>query len=159
MIFRILKFSLVGLIWSYFYIYYSNILFLYIWKFDFLNLGSWLKISDYWNHGGAIKESKDFIFLFMLLALIPVWIIGWRKLYQVNYAKLLLLPYTLYNQHIINKYKDKPQHFVLKTGGTSLKAEEEIKLKQAAVKPNTEQEADKIRLAIQEKINKSRNKI
>lgn len=155
MLSRILKVSIVGLIWTYLYVRSTQLLFIYAWNFDYFSASSWQKIFDFWNSGGTIKKGKDYLFLFSLLMLIPIWLIGWRILFKINFLSVLILPITLYNDRIIRKYGASSKRIILKNMGVSIKTEDDVKSKLEAIKPNEWNEANKIRDAVQEKFKKT----
>lgn len=157
MIFKAFKITLVGIIWSYIFIYCSNVLFSYLWGFNLLSPQSWKKIADYWNQGGAIREGKDYVFLLMIFLLVPFWIIGWKKLYRIDYIRIVISPFTLYNHFVINRCCRNGGRIALKNVGKTKKVKLEIKERKEAVKPHPEQDADRIRQAVKNKLNKSLN--
>lgn len=77
-----MKFIIVGIVWSYVFIYASVLLTIKLWNFNYLSVSDWGIIDTYWEQGGAIRQPKDYVFFFTLLALIPVWLLGWRYLYK-----------------------------------------------------------------------------
>lgn len=158
MIKKLLKASVVGVIWSYFYIFVTDLLLIYIWNFDYLSPADWQTVNIFWKQGGVIKNGKDYLFLFSLLMLVPFWLAGWKYLYNRNYIEILLWPLTAYNRFIIRKYGEGSPRILLKNMGTGIKIEEELKLKTEAVKPIEWKEADKVRRAVSEKLSASRNK-
>lgn len=90
--------------------------------------------------------------------LVPLWLSGWKYLYNRNYIEILLWPLTAYNRFIIRKYGEGSPRILLKNMGTGIKIEEELKLKTETVKPIEWKEADKVRRAVSEKLSASRNK-
>ncbi len=160
-IFKILKVLLVGAVWSFVYVYTAETVMIAAWNFDILNLRDWQVINTFWESGGKIKTGKDYLFVGMLLALIPLWFWGWRLFCRVSYIKILLFPLTWYNNRMIKKYGENTPHITLKNMGmTQSKPNmEEIieqRLKETA-KPR-EKETGKIRRSIQEKISASEKK-
>ena len=81
-----------------------------------------------------------------------MWFVLLKRLLCLNYLNLLLSPFLLFNKLSINKYKAQNKRILLKNIGTSVKVEEEIKLKTATVKPQERNEADKIRSAVSQKL-------
>lgn len=158
MIFKLLKVSLIGIIWSYIYLWAVQALFVNFWHFDFLAKTDWQKISWFWNGGGTIRSSKDYLFLFSLLMIIPFWLIGWKIFYNFRYLEFFLAPLILYNRYIVRKYGQNSQRIILRNIGSGKKVEQEIKEKTAAVKPKEWHEADRIREAVQHKLLTRKNK-
>lgn len=99
-----LKWAIVGVIWSYFYLLMTMILFKSVWGFNYMSRRSWNVISTFWEQGGRIKSGNDYLFVICLLLLIPLWIWGWKKLYKTNYVALLLIPVLWYQNRSAKKY-------------------------------------------------------
>lgn len=160
-IFKILKAVVVGSLWTFVFVYAADIIMIMIWNFDILNIRHWQVINTFWESGGKIKTGKDYIFVAMLLSLIPLWLWGWRYFYKVSFLKVLLSPIVWYNNRMIKKYGEQSSRIVLKNLGTATKKpnmEEMIeqRLKQSA-KP-MKKASGKIRSSIQEKISSPGNK-
>ena len=160
-IFKFIKALIVCTIWSAVYLYATDILMIYIWNFDFLNIHHWEVINTFWEKGGKIKTGKDYLFVAMLLSIIPVWLWGCRYFYKVNYLNILLFPITYYNNRMIKKYGEGTSRIVLKNMGATRekpKLEDiiESRLKESAQK--TEKESNKIRQNIHNKINSANKK-
>ena len=155
MIGKLFKASVVGIIWSYIYIFATELLLYYLWNFDYLSPQDWRTINTFWEHGEVIKTWKDYLFILSLLVVIPLWFWGWKYLYRQNYLEILLWPLNAYNRHIINRYGSESKRILLKNIGNSVKVEEEMKQKTAAIKPIEWKEADKVRQAVSEKISSS----
>ena len=152
MIKKTLKTIVVGGVWTVLYLFVTRVLFVSIYGFDYLSPYDWHKINVFWTNGGVIKSGRDYLFLFCLLMLVPVWFVLLKRLLCLNYLNLLLSPFLLFNKLSINKYKAQNKRILLKNIGTSVKVEEEIKLKTATVKPQERNEADKIRSAVSQKL-------
>lgn len=156
---KFLKFSLVGIIWSYFFIYASVIFTIQLWNFNYLSLSDWSIISSYWQQGGIIRQPKDYGFFFTLLALIPLWLVGWRYFYKKSFIAVLLAPIVWYNNKMITKYGSNSSRIILKNlGSTSKKLDpkELIENKLKRVKHTMEEQektADTLREQLREKIN------
>ncbi|MBE6448924.1 MAG: hypothetical protein E7018_06500 [Alphaproteobacteria bacterium] len=152
---KILKFLIVGIVWSYFFIICSNFAVYKIWNFNFLSAHSWQIIINFWNAGGIIKTAKDYVFLISLFSLPFIWIYGWRKALKINYLQLLLYPLEAYNRHIINKYGQDSSRVVLRNLKSSQKIMEEIKSQLDSIKPAKNKEVSNIR----SQVNKQREEI
>ncbi len=153
---KTLKISIIGIVWSYLYFYYANILFLFLWGFDLFSAESWQKIALFWDYGGVIREGKDYAFLLTLLVTPIIWILGWRLLCRVSPVKIITWPFEAYNRHIVRKYgAQSGKRIILKNMGKGTNVEESIKIATEAVKPKPEQDADKIREAIKNKLSKA----
>lgn len=157
---KITKFSLVGMIWSYVYIYCTGILMFLLWNFDYLSTNDWQTIGNFWEGGGSIKTGKDYIFMTMLLLIIPFWILGWRYFYKINFVQLLLSPIIWYNKRQIKKYGP-TTNIVLKNMGTNKKGPQLQEMIADRVKLANKQKEPaslKIRESVQEKISTTENK-
>ena len=77
-IFKFLKALVVGSVWTVIFVYIAENIMIYLWNFDILNTRDWQIINSFWESGGKIKAGKDYIFILMLLALIPLWFCGWK---------------------------------------------------------------------------------
>lgn len=160
-LFKILKAAIVGAVWTVVFVYAARIIMISIWNFDILNMRDWQVINTFWESGGKIKTGRDYLFVGMLLALIPLWFWGWRFFYRLSFVKILLFPITWYNNRMIRKYGENMPRIILKNMGAAKSKPnmEEIieqRLKESA-KPR-EKETGKIRRSIQEKISASEKK-
>ena len=150
--FHFIRFMLIGVLWSYFFITLANLLMYKLWNFSFFSARSWKTLSYFWNNGGIIKTAPDYAFLAMLLAMPFLWIWGWRRLCRVNYVDILLFPLNAYNRRIISKYGHDSSRIVLKNLKSSQKMIEEIKDKIESIKPEKAKEGNTIRTRILQKI-------
>ena len=154
-LFKILKAAIVGAVWTVVFVYAAQIIMISVWNFDILNMRDWQVINTFWESGGKIKTDRDYLFVGMLLALIPLWFWGWRFFCRLSFVKILLFPITWYNNRMIRKYGENTPRIILKNMGAAKSKPnmEEIieqRLKESA-KPR-EKETGKIRRSIQEKI-------
>lgn len=99
-----LKWAIVGIIWTYIYLFITMVLFKSTWGFNYMSRSSWGVISTFWEQGGRIKSGSDYLFVICLILLIPLWIWGWKKLYKANYVAILLVPLLWYQNRSANKY-------------------------------------------------------
>lgn len=158
-IFKIIRTFLIGIVWSYIYFVIINSLLIIFWNFSIISSSSWKLLNAYWENGGAIKAGKDYLLITILLLYIPVWLWGWRRLTKVRFLNILLAPICWYNAYVIRKYGASKNRILLKNMGRSKKIEEEIEeMSKPAAKVNTDEEANKIRDAIAEKINSVKHK-
>lgn len=148
------------LIWTYLYIAITGTIFIYFWNFNILSLENWNLIKEYWESGGIIHTWKDYLFLFMLLAYIPLWYKGWISIQKINFLKIILWPIEKYNQHIIKGYDSTSSHITIKNmGKEGIKIEEEIEIKsKPKTQIQTDAEVNKIREAVASKINSVKHK-
>lgn len=61
-----MKFIIVGIVWSYVFIYASVLLTIKLWNFNYLSVSDWGIIDTYWEQGGAIRQPKDYVFFLYL---------------------------------------------------------------------------------------------
>ena len=52
-ILKFMKFIIVGIVWSYVFIYASVLLTIKLWNFNYLSVSDWGIIDTYWEQGGA----------------------------------------------------------------------------------------------------------
>lgn len=153
-LFRIIRFLTIGAAWSYVYLLISNSILILFWNFNILSPQSWHLLNIFWEKGGIIKTGKDYLLLFLLLLLFPIWFWGYRRLLKTNFINLLLLPFQIYNDKMLKKYGADSKRIILKNLGRTTQTEESI---DDRVKPKTpvktDEEVNKIRSAISEKIN------
>ncbi len=152
-IFKFIRFTLIGSIWSYCFFFITNFAFYNIWNFNFMSSKSWKTVSAFWNRGGIIKSSSDYIFFFVMISLPLIWILCWKKLLKVNYTDLLLYPIKAYNRRIIQKYGTDSPRIVLKNMKSNQKIIDEIKEQIASIKPEKNKESGNIRSEINKKLN------
>lgn len=153
-IFNIIRALFIGISWTYIYFVIINSLLIIFWNFSIISSSSWKLLNSYWESGGAIKAGKDYLLFTILLLYIPLWIWGWKRLIKVNFLNILLAPIRWYNDYMIRKYGASTNRILLKNMGRSKKIEEEIEeLSKPATQVKTDEEVNKIRNAIAEKIN------
>ena len=151
-IFKIIRFAIIGFVWTYVFLFAANYAMYELWSFNFLSAHSWNTISNFWNAGGIINSKQDYLFLLMLFSIPIVWIVGWFLLLKVNYFELLIYPIIAYNRHIINKYGHDSSRVVLRNLKSSQKMIEEIKEQLESIKPAQAQEVGNIRSEVLKKI-------
>jgi len=152
MIRKILKMLIVGGVWTILYLFVTRFLFVKFAGWDYLSPLDWQRIEYRWNSGAAIKSFHDYMVLFVLLMLVPVWFFLCKYWYRMNYINLLLSPFKLVNKIMLRRYASDNKRIILRNIGTGMKVEEEIKLKTAAIKPQERNVTDKIRSAVSKKI-------
>lgn len=157
-LFKILKASIVGAVWTVVFVYTARIIMISTWNFDILDMRDWHVINTFWESGGKIKTGKDYLFIGMLLALIPLWFWGWRFFYRLSFLKILLFPITWHNKRMIKKYGENTPRIVLKNMGSGKNKQNMEEIIEQRLKESTkprEKETGKIRKSIQEKISSS----
>ena len=147
-ILSLIRFVVIGFIWSYVFVFLTHFLMLKLWSFNLFSVRSWQIINRFWEAGGVIKTARDYAFLTMLTSLPIVWILGWRFFLNQNYLNILLAPINAYNNHIIKKYGSESKRIVLRNIKSSQKMIEEVKEQIDAIKPAKNQEASIIRTEV-----------
>ena len=86
------------------------------WHFDIFQKRYWEIIGDFWREGGVIDQPSEYMFLFTLLMIVPVWVWGFKK--PKNYLTSKLFSFRFwYHDYIGRKYAGQPTHIVLKNMG------------------------------------------
>lgn len=152
------KWAIVGIAWSYVYVVITLTFFKFFWGFNYLSRHSWRIISKFWDEGGRIRTASDYFFILALILLIPLWIMGWKKLYRTNYAQLLLFPILWYQKRQAGKYMKKMSRIKIRNVGISVSADVkqdfDTKLKQQQMAIEKESKASQdIRSHIKNKLN------
>ena len=156
-ILKLFKWLITGALWSYVYFLCTVSLFVSIWNFNYLSSSSWQVITEYWQKGGVIKTGTDFLFLFALILLIPLWIWGWRKLYQMNILNLFLVPLNWYQKRSADSYMKSMSRIKIHNIGVSLEDDakqdfdSKIKSREQAIKSDTKA-SESIRSQIKNKL-------
>lgn len=151
-LFKIIRFTFIGIVWSCLFLIFTNNLIFHVWNFNFMSAHSWQTIIRFWNSGGVIKSSADYLFLTVLFSLPFIWIFGWRYLLKRNYLELLLYPINSYNRYVIKKYGQSSKRIVLRNIKSSQKMIEEIKTQLESIKPEKNKEVTSIRGSVNQKI-------
>lgn len=149
---KIVRTLLIGALWTYAFLIFSQLLLWHIWRFNLFSTSAWQTIGWFWRGGGVIRTGADYLFLFSLLLLPFIWIIGWHLLTGINYLNLLLTPLQLYNRWIIRRFGHQSRRIVLRNLKSSQQSIEEIKQKLESIKPETPKEVGSIREEIQKKL-------
>lgn len=152
-IFKFIRSITIGIIWGYVYLILASAVTIYFWNFNLFSANSWKSVQSFWQHGGVIKEGKDYALLLMLLCLLPLYLYTWKKLCKKNFALVLLTPVIMYNNYITRKYGSESPRIILKNMGRNNHELEELEKRlnpTSNAKP--EEEINKIRSAVQDKI-------
>lgn len=151
---KLIRLFVIAIVWTYCYLLISNTILIYFWNFSTLSPNSWQLLKVFWEKGGIIKTGQDYLLLFSLLMLTPLWFWGFIRLLKLKYFDILFAPIRIYNDRIIRKYGADSKRFVLKNMGRSKLLKDEIDIKsQSKTQVKTDEEVNKIRIAISEKIN------
>lgn len=82
------KIFLVACLWSLFFIEGIRVILLINWHFDIFWAPHWAYLWQLWHSGWVIDHAKEWAFILILLAAIPMWLTGWIFLSVVNWSKL-----------------------------------------------------------------------
>lgn len=151
---KLIRNTLIGLIWSYLFISLFKICLIYFWNFNPFSSSSWIVVEQFWNAGGNISSGRDYLLLFLLISFFPLWILGWRSLCKKDYIKLLMAPFEAYHKRVLSKYSADGPRIVLKNLGVKeAKLEEQIEARYKKTEERaTDEEVNSIRSALQEKL-------
>ncbi len=153
--------------WTAFYLWLIGLIMNYFWHFNIFEKRYWLIISKFWNAGGVIDQPSEYMFLLMLILIIPGWFLGFRKARKISYVRLFFFPIFWYNDYIGRKYANQPSHIVLKNlGGGKIKKqtpqqmmEEMISSRMPPVKEKKDLNSNKIRSSFEQKNKKFHEKM
>ncbi len=106
---------LVG--WTAVYLWIVSLIMGYFWHFNIFEKRYWLIISEFWSAGGVIDQPSEYMFLLMLILIVPGWFIGWKKAQKLSYVKIIFFPVFWYNDYVNRKYAGQPTRIVLKNMG------------------------------------------
>ncbi len=152
-IFRFIRAISIGIIWGCIFFILASSVTIYFWNFNLFSANSWKSVQFFWQHGGVIKEGKDYALLFTLLCLIPLYLYSWKKLCGKKFTHLILAPILMYNNYVIRKYGSESPRIILKNMGRNNAELEELEKRlnpTSTTKPD--EEINKIRNAVQDKI-------
>jgi len=153
-----IKFCFIGILWSYIYLHITLFIFKTIWDFNYLSRNNWRIISTFWQEGGKIVAGKDYLFIFCLILLIPLWIWGWKKLNHTNFLQVLVKPVEWLQARSAKNYLKEMSRIKLHNIGASVGAEikqnfeNELKKQQNQIE-NAPKASQSIRHHIKEKLN------
>ena len=113
-ILKFIKFLFVLIFWSALWLSLMRFVMRHVWNFDFASTTSWRTISIYWNKGGTIKTAHDYMLFITILFVLAMWYIGLKRLYHVNFIKLILKPFEYFSKKRIAKMQNESKHVALK---------------------------------------------
>ena len=89
-----------------------------------------------------------------MLLIAVIWMVGWVKLYRLDYVKLLLAPLNYLANRNIKKYEETDTHVVIKNikVGEKITVEDIIQDRIKQEKTENVKESDAIRRSLSEKI-------
>lgn len=116
-IFAISRIFFILFVWTIGYFFWLQRLMLALWGFDPLSKQHWVYIWNEWQSGWVIHTFKEWMFVIILFAIIPVWFTGWTIMCAVPWMKwfkiILLFPIKLvkssYKKRKMAKHSAKPK--------------------------------------------------
>ena len=80
----------IGLVWSLLLLGWWFPLFLIMnWNFNPYSPTDWQYLNAEFQSGWILDSTSDWFFLFTLILIVPVWLIGWRLCLKVEWKKLV----------------------------------------------------------------------
>lgn len=80
----------IGLVWSLLLLGWWFPLFLIInWQFNPYSTTNWQYLHSEFQNGWILDSTSDWFFLFTIILIIPIWVIGWRLCLKVEWKKLV----------------------------------------------------------------------
>ena len=164
---KYLRLLLILVGWTVFYLWIIGLIMNYFWHFNIFEKRYWQIISEFWSAGGVIDQPSEYMFLLMLVLIVPGWFWGFRKARQLSYVKIIFFPVFWYHDYISRKYAGQPSHIVLKNmGGGKIKKqtpqqmmEEMISSRMPQAKEKKDLNASKIRSNFEQKNRKFHEKM
>lgn len=141
---RYLRILSILVVWTALYLWVVSLIMAYFWHFNIFEKRYWLVISDFWSNGGVIDQFSEYMFLLMLILVIPVWIWGFKKALKLSFVKIIFFPIFWYNDYINKKYASLPGHIVLKNmGGGKIKKQTPQQMMEEMISSRMPQATDK----------------
>jgi hypothetical protein len=138
----LLKFFIVGSLWSCGFVAAWRRLLQAFWTFDPFSKTSWRMIAEFWNDGGVISSGKDYLLFAVLLVGTLIWLWGMRFFYRVSYVNLLLSPFKYFDNRNLKKYAEQTSHVVIKNIAIGEKMTAEDVIQQRLKKLEKQEKAD-----------------
>lgn len=111
---KLVKFLIIGIVWSVLWFVLLQKVVLYIWNFNFFSKKQWDVVASFWNANGTIKGLSDYMLFLTLFGGVIIWGLGFRYFYKKNYWQLLLKPFEYFSDKQIEKYSKEGKHVVIK---------------------------------------------
>lgn len=89
---KYLRLLLILVGWTVFYLWIIGLIMNYFWHFNIFEKRYWLIISEFWSAGGVIDQPSEYMFLLMLVLIVPGWFWGFRKPDNYLTSKLFSSP-------------------------------------------------------------------
>ena len=110
-IFAISRIFFILSVWTIGYFFWYQRLMIAMWGFNPMSMQHWLYIWGEWQNGWVIQAPREWMFVFALFAMIPVWLTGSAALCAVPWIKwfkiILLFPVRLIRSKMEERKKDK----------------------------------------------------
>ncbi len=101
---------LVGLFWSILFLEGIRVIMLTNWHFDIFSSYHWEYAWRLWLSGWVIDDIKEWAFILIILAFIPLWLSGWAALsmipWELHFAKLSASPLKIFNKLFETQIKE-----------------------------------------------------
>ena len=99
------RITFVGCLWSIIFIEGIRVIMLENWHFDIFWPPHWAHAWNLWLSGWVIDTPKEWAFVLIILAFVPLWLTGWIALslvpWEMLLCKLIMLPVKLF-KHFTN---------------------------------------------------------
>ncbi|MBO4285318.1 MAG: hypothetical protein J5895_03705 [Alphaproteobacteria bacterium] len=152
---KLIKFVLICVLWSAFWLALTRQIVLAVWNFDYASKAQWHFVGEFWRRNGTIQSFSDYMLFLTLFLIALLWYKGLKHLYQTDYAKFFLKPFEYFSKKQIEKYENESKHVVIKNLVVGEKMtldeliDEKIKEENAA---QSLKEADNLRQTLSQKI-------
>lgn len=95
----LMRITFIGCLWSIIFIEGVRVIMLENWRFDIFWPPHWMHAWNLWLHGWVIDTAKEWAFVLILLAFIPLWLTGWIALsmlpWEVWAYRVVAFPFYL----------------------------------------------------------------
>jgi len=99
----------VGIFWSIFFLEGIRVIMLTNWHFDIFMSRHWRILYGLWESGWTIRSAKEWAFILIILAFIPLWLTGWAALSLIAwdriFLKLAVFPIQLFRKFFFKPVK------------------------------------------------------
>ncbi|MBR6327507.1 MAG: hypothetical protein IKR60_01355 [Alphaproteobacteria bacterium] len=83
------RITLIGCLWSIIFIEGVRVIVLENWRFDIFWPPHWVYAYNLWTAGWVIDTPKEWAFILILLAFIPLWLTGWIALSLIPWERII----------------------------------------------------------------------
>ena len=113
-ILKFFKYLIVLASWSALWLSLMRFVMKHVWNFDLLSPASWQTILVFWNKGGTIQTAYDYMLFVTILAVVIIWYIGLKRLYKIDFIKIMLKPFAYFSKKQIVKFENESKHIAIK---------------------------------------------